>query len=200
MSEQSVLWRGQFGDQYHARSPGSVDANLAFFERALAKAQHISSILELGCGVGTNLRALARLLPATELSGVEINTGAASAASEVADHVWCDSVLDWSPPRQWDLVLTRGVLIHVAPDDLPAAYGVIYEASERYVLLAEYYAKTPTEVQYRGHDKALWRRDFAGEFLDLYSNMRLRDYGFVYDRDDVAPQDSINWFLMERTE
>jgi spore coat polysaccharide biosynthesis protein SpsF len=86
----------------------------------------------------------------------------------------------------------------VAPDDLPAAYAVLHDAAERYVLLAEYFAKTPTEVQYRGQDRALWRRDFAGEFLDMHPNMRLRDYGFAYSRDAVAPQDDLTWMLMER--
>lgn len=192
------LWQGPFGDDYHRRSPGDVSANLAFFERTLAKTERVASVLELGCGVGSNLRALRHLLPASELSGVEINSGAMVVASGVADHVWLSSFLEWQPPAKWDLVFTKGVLIHVPPEDLPSAYGVLYEASSRYVLIAEYYAKTPTEVQYRGHDKALWRRDFAGEFMDRY-HVRLLDYGFVWDRDPVAPQDSLNWFLMERT-
>ena len=56
-------------------------SNLALFERVLSRTEGVSSVLELGCNIGNNLRALGTLLPDSSLRGVEIN---ADAAAEVA--------------------------------------------------------------------------------------------------------------------
>ena len=44
----------------------------------------------------------------------------------------------------------------------------------------------------------LYKRDFAGELLDRYPDLRLADYGFAYRRDPKFPQDDINWFLLAK--
>lgn len=54
------------------------------------------------------------------------------------------------------------------------------------------------EVSYRGHSDRLFKRDFAGEVLDTFPEMRLIDYGFTYRRDPNYPHDDINWFVMEK--
>ena len=130
--------------------------------------------------------------------GLDINAKAALLAEGVADAVIIKPIMDFHPEVPRDLVLTKGFLIHIDPRDLPTVYARIYVASKRYILLCEYYAKEPTEVRYRGKYSLLWRRDFAGEMLDQFAaNLRLVHYGFVYDRDPY-PQDSINWFLLEK--
>jgi hypothetical protein len=50
---------------------------------------------------------------------------------------------------------------------------------------------------YRGHADRLFKRDFAGDLIEKYG-MKLVDYGFVYKRDNWAPQDDITWFLLEK--
>lgn len=74
----------------------------------------------------------------------------------------------------------------------------MYQSSSRYVLVSEYYAPKPTEVAYRGHSGMLFKRDFAGEMLEMFSDLALVDYGFVYHRDPNFPQDDMTWFLMEK--
>jgi hypothetical protein len=44
----------------------------------------------------------------------------------------------------------------------------------------------------------MFKRDFAGEMLDKFQDLRLLDYGFVYHRDTQFPQDDVNWFLLEK--
>ena len=34
--------------------------------------------------------------------------------------------------------------------------------------------------------------------LDRFDDLKLADYGFVYRRDLLFPQDDINWFLLEK--
>ena len=64
--------------------------------------------------------------------------------------------------------------------------------------MAEYYNPTPITIPYRGHTEKLFKRDFAGEMMDNFSELSLNDYGFAYHRDTAFPQDDISWFLLEK--
>lgn len=199
MNERESFWRGEFGDAYHQRSPGNPAANVAFFRRVLGRGllAVLDSAIELGCGTGANLAALKQLAPAAELAGVELHDGAAAEAARFA-HILRRSILGFEPEKRYELAFTKGVLIHIAPDDLPKAYDALYCSASRYVLIAEYYSPTPVEIPYRGHAGRLWKRDFAGELMDRYPDLYLLDYGFAYHR-DCRPQDDLNWFLFEKT-
>ena len=74
--------------------------------------------------------------------------------------------------------------------------GVI--SSKKYILICEYYNPSPTTISYRGHSDRLFKRDFAGEMLDKFSDLKLVDYGFSYHRDNSFPQDDITWFLLQK--
>ena len=89
-------------------------------------------------------------------------------------------------------------MIHINPDRLGTAYDQLARGSRRYIVMSEYYNPAPTDVTYRGHSERLYKRDFAGEFLDAHPDFELRDYGFIYHRDPLFPVDDFTWFLMER--
>ncbi|WCE10346.1 pseudaminic acid biosynthesis-associated methylase [Pseudomonas sp. JBR1] len=201
MTAQERFWQGEFGDAYVDRNAGAaaVASSLAFFGRALARAGILDSVLELGSNRGLNLQALRALLPHAQLQGVELNGKACTLARalEVAE-IWEGSLFDYAVTASVDLAFTKGVLIHLPPDLLPAAYDKLYQASKRFILVAEYYNPTPVEVSYRGHAERLFKRDFAGELLDRHADLRLLDYGFAYHRDPLFPADDISWFLLEK--
>ena len=92
------------------------------------------------------------------------------------------------------------MLIHINPDKLNDVYDRLYRHSKRYILISEYYNPVPVAVNYRGFSDKLFKRDFAGEFMDRFPDVRLLDYGFQYHRDKNFPMDDVNWFLMEKTE
>jgi spore coat polysaccharide biosynthesis protein SpsF len=108
------------------------------------------------------------------------------------------SLFEFSPERQWDFVFTSGLLIHINPDLLQAAYKLMAGVSARYVCMVEYYNPEPMTIPYRGHTEKLFKRDFAGEFLDAYPEYKLNGYGFEYRRDPVSSGDDSTWFLLER--
>jgi pseudaminic acid biosynthesis-associated methylase len=147
--------------------------------------------------------ALSYIDPTYKLTGLDINGGALSKLKQLFAQKEKDcpemvqgSFSDYEPIEQYDMVFTKGVLIHIAPEMLPAVYDKMVAMSSRYVMVAEYYNPTPVELNYRGHTGKLYKRDFAGEIMDRH-NLRLAGYGFVYHR-DLYPQDDLAWFLLEK--
>lgn len=173
---------------------------LALFSQALRNRPHPGRVLELGANIGMNLHALRQLSPKSEFWGIEINQQAHAQLEKLigADKAVHSSIFDFEAPESFDMVLIKTVLIHINPDELKRVYEKMYQFSSRYILICEYYNPSPVEVTYRGHTARLFKRDFAGEMLDMYSDLELADYGFFYHRDRAYPQDDISWFLLEK--
>jgi len=200
-SEQEQFWAGTFGDEYIERnlSGDNVRSNIALFSKILSNRSGIGSVIEFGANIGANLMAISQLLPHAELSAIEINEKAVSHLKNLKKiKVYHLSILDFQPDYRRDFVFTKGVLIHMPPEDLPEIYNLLYESSKKYIFLAEYYNPKPQEIVYRGNTRKLFKRDFAGELLDAHQDLELVDYGFVYHRDATFPLDDISWFLLRK--
>lgn len=199
---QEAFWAGEFGDAYSKRVEGEniLAAYTALHARILQHTHNVRSILEFGANIGMNLQAYRRLLPTAELSAIEINPTAIGVLKSNPDisKVYEQSILTFEPDREYDLVLIKTVLIHINPEALPEVYDRLYRSSKRYICVAEYYNPEPATVEYRGHTERLFKRDFAGEIMDRYPDLRLVDYGFVYHRDATFPIGDVTWFLMEK--
>jgi spore coat polysaccharide biosynthesis protein SpsF len=201
-TDQEAFWAGEFGDDYIHRNQGDelLASNLNFFVNALKNASDLNSCIEFGANIGMNLRALKLLYPKQSQSAIEINDQAAAELRKFVkpDDVFNTSILDFKSGQVWDLALIKGVLIHINPEALPSVYDKLAAASASWVLMCEYYNPSPVAIPYRGHMDRLFKRDFAGEFMDRHPEYRLVDYGFAYRRDRNHPQDDITWFLMKK--
>jgi spore coat polysaccharide biosynthesis protein SpsF len=201
-TEQENFWAGNFGNEYINRNQGDelLASNLNFFVKALNQADKIMSCIEFGANIGMNLKALKLLYPSLSLKGVEINKKAAlQLESEIGiENVYNQSILEFEIIEEVDLCLIKGVLIHIDPKMLPNVYEKLYHSSRKYILIAEYYNPSPVAINYRGHENRLFKRDFTGELLDTYPDLKLIDYGFMYRRDVKFPLDDITWFLLEK--
>lgn len=198
---QEAFWAGAFGDEYinRNRDAEALAGRTHLWSTILGRAGGIGSAVEFGANIGLNIHALRRLLPKASLAAIEINAEAVAALRQVYGlTVHHGSILERQVDRRYDIAFTVGVLIHINPDALPAVYDNLHTASERYVMVAEYYNPSPVAIPYRGHDDRLFKRDFAGEMLDRHADLRLVDYGFCYHRDAHFPMDDISWFLMEK--
>lgn len=200
-TEQEKFWAGEFGNDYVKRSQYKeiIASDIAMFSKILARTRSVNSVIELGANVGLNLQAISSLLPNATLSAVEINEQAVKLLKDKKNiNVYHTSILNYKADSQHDLAFIKGVLIHINPDELQNVYETLYQSSKQYLCIIEYYNPSPVEINYRGHEKKLFKRDFAGEMLDKYSDLNLIDYGFVYHRDHNFPHDDITWFLMEK--
>jgi len=202
-TNQEEFWAGDFGEEYILRNQGDrlLASNLAFFSKALGRIGDVKNAIEFGANIGMNIKALQLLFPEMDVSAIEINAQAAKQLESILpqQNIYNTSILDFSPKQKWDLVLIKGVLIHISPSELPRVYEALTNSSAKYLLVAEYYNPEPVSIPYRGYSDRLFKRDFAGEILDAYPQIKLIDYGFAYRRDPVFPQGDITWFLMEKT-
>jgi len=197
---QEDFWANDFGDLYIDRnlSEKLLSSNEALFSEILGSlTTPPKSILELGANIGMNIRALKKLLPSSQYTAIEINEKACSILATTGCEVIENSILSALVTSQFELVFTKGVLIHIPPQDLPEVYKNMYEWSSKYILIAEYYNPTPVSLSYRGNQDRLFKRDFAGDMLDTFPDLMLVNYGFSYHR-GKNPQDDITWFLLEK--
>jgi len=199
-TEQENFWAGSFGDEYIGRNSDQqiLASNLRLFSKILSLTKDVNDVIEFGPNIGNNLCAIKCLMPKCLLSGVEINQKAADILEAKGIEVYRKSIIGFEVERQRDLALIKGVLIHINPDELQGVYRALYKASARYIVVVEYYSPSPVMIPYRGHDNRLFKRDFAGELLDMFNDLTLVDYGFVYHRDNHFKQDDLTWFLLEK--
>ena len=205
-TEQEMFWEGEFGTEYSDRNVGAniLASNLALFTDIFKRVPKLNSVIEFGSNIGMNLKALDLLYPGQAQSAVEINVVAAKKINDSLPNsrVFNLAISDFEPGMlvdgPCDLALIKGVLIHINPEQLNMVYEKLYESSKRFILVCEYYNPKPDTVSYRGHADKLFRRDFAGELLDTYADLKLVNYGFAYHRDASFPQDDLTWFLLER--
>jgi pseudaminic acid biosynthesis-associated methylase len=201
-TDQEKFWAGEFGNDYAQRNTGDkwIASNTVLFSKILSRTLNVKSILEYGSNIGLNLLAIRNILPQAELSAIEINEESVNELkNKIVDiKVHQMSIFDYVPEVKQDLVLIKGVLIHINPDELLTAYKLLYDSSERYICIVEYYNPTPVTIKYRGHENKLFKRDFAGELMDQYEDLKLVDYGFIYHRDNNYQQDDMTWFLLEK--
>jgi spore coat polysaccharide biosynthesis protein SpsF len=198
-------WKGKFGDDYVVRGRATEDI-VHTTSCALAEIfSHMkdsppASILEVGANVGINLRAISGLTDA-ELFAVEPNASAReqlAANKVVPPERLFDAVATKLPfdDEAVDLAFTSGVLIHVPPEDLEAAYDEIHRVVARYILCMEYFSPTPLSLPYRGHKGMLFKRDFGGMWLDLFPGLKSVANGFFWSR--TTGLDDLNWWLFRK--
>ncbi len=186
-TDQISEWTGSFGREYTDRNtftPAELDAlydrNYGITRRELNRRflegiPSCAHILEVGCNVGNQLLVLEEM-GFTNLYGIEIQSYALELArSRVPDVKFTQaSVLAIPYPDQnFDLVFTSGVLIHIAPTDVPVALAEIHRCAKTWVWGSEYYAPRMTEVSYRGHDSLLWKTDYAQLYVERFPDLEL---------------------------
>jgi len=200
-SEQEEFWATEFGDTYISRnqSVSLLASNTFLFSEIFSSIETVpQTFLEIGANIGMNVRAIQSLAPEAQFTGIEINKQACEILSTTGCHVIESAIQDAIITSKFDFVFSKGVLIHLSPDQLISTYKKMYDWSNQFILIAEYYNPVPVALSYRGNLNRLFKRDFAGEFLDVFPDLILRDYGFSYHRGKY-PQDDINWFLLEKT-
>jgi pseudaminic acid biosynthesis-associated methylase len=202
MNEQQKFWHKEYSDEYLKNNDGfNKDLGIKAWKEMLKKTDEMDSVLECGCNIGRNIDFLNHVLPNTKKSIIELSPEPYKIVTSKNNFEYSSnsSILDAKLPLQnFDLVYTQGVLIHIHPEELINNLKKMYDFSKKYILIGEYFNRTPTSIEYRGRKDLLFKRDFGKLFIDNF-DCKLVDYGFLwgYIFDD-AGFDDITYWLFEK--
>lgn len=186
-NEQENFWSGDFGKSYTDRnSRHNEEFNMAYQnwygttrtmmnEAFLGRLQKDIRILEVGCNTGMQLAEL-KSMGFTSLYGVELQDYAVQRAKEYTEGINIIQGSAFDIPFKddfFDLVFTSGVLIHIAPDNLPKVFSEMHRCSKKYIWGFEYYADKVTSINYRGNEGFLWKANYGKLMRDQFSNLGL---------------------------
>jgi len=193
------LWSGDFGDDYVDRNLGAYEQRAPFWASLMGELRP-QRVLEVGANVGGNLQWIAEHVDPTGVYAVDVNRKALQLLHERVPGISSA----WSPGRElpfrdrwFDLVFTMGVLIHQPDSTLPLVMAEMVRCSRRWVLCGEYFAPSTEEVAYRGHEGALFRRDYGRLFRELFPELRPAREGRLTKEEGW---DDVTWWLFEKTD
>jgi pseudaminic acid biosynthesis-associated methylase len=213
-TQQIEFWSGDFGQDYTNRNTTNHEVwNRQYLEkygvsrlnmndeflRDLPKNLHV---LEVGCNTGQQLDAL-RQHGFENVTGIELQFYAAQYAKNRACGIPVLQGSGFEIPFKtgsFDLVFTSGVLIHIAPDDLPTIMDEIYRCTSRFIWGFEYYADSMTEINYRGNTSVLWKADHSSMFMRSFPDLTLNKKRFYpYINDNELGNADCMYLLEKRT-
>ena len=142
-NEQQDFWMGKFGRDYVSRnSIKRLSKNsIALFSKIFFSKTPPKECLELGANIGANLVALKELFPEIKTYGVEINKFAFQHLAKTIGKKYCynQSIENFNKNKKYDLVFTKGVLIHINPGNINKVYEKLFRMSKKYILIIEYF-------------------------------------------------------------
>jgi pseudaminic acid biosynthesis-associated methylase len=184
---QTATWKGAFGREYSDRNTFGADALDSLYlknygltrtqinESSLRDIPKDASILEVGCNTGNQLILLQRM-GYLNLAGVELQPYALELARTRTENISLGQGSVLALPYEdagFDVVFTSGVLIHIAPEDLPRALDEIHRCARHWIWGMEYYAANVTDVNYRSHSHLLWKMDYVRRYLERFEDLEL---------------------------
>lgn len=202
MNEQQNFWANTYADEYIKKN-NQFDRvkGVVAWKKMLEKAGQVTSLLECGCNIGRNIDVLNVVLPDARKSVIEISQPAFTFVTKQhkLDQTFNGAIVDaMFDEESFDLVYTMGVLIHIHPDNLLDNMNKMYTLSSNYILIGEYFNRTPVMLEYQGQKDRLFKRDFGRLFLQNFS-VELVDYGFLWGEIyDDAGFDDTTWWLFKK--
>ena len=160
-NEQEIFWAETYAKGYIEKN-SQFDQKLLFdgWEKILARVEAPSSIIEFGPNIGRNIRALEHFFPEAHKSVVEISVEAIKVLEKKFPTLTIQNssivgskLIDGG----FDMSIIMGVLIHIHPDDLLANIQKVINSSNRYIVVGEYFNRTPVELEYQGSRNKLFK-------------------------------------------
>lgn len=180
---QEYLWRRRglhLADNAEAAFWTAVQAphREVVVERIRALVPPGGSVLDIGCGGGANLYALARALPGGTYHGLDLNREvvaqarsrfAALGMTNVTVGVGRADALP-APSGTFDVVLTDAVLMYIGPDKIAQVLTEMVRVARGGVVLSEWQGATRGDSTYRfGH----WVHDFPRLLRAINPDLRV---------------------------
>ncbi len=186
-TKQTDFWSGDFGKEYTQRNFFSAAEWDAYYQQQYGvnklemnaeftgNLPRDAKILEVGCNIGMQLRGL-QMQGFTALYGIELQQDAVEHSKQVVSGINIIQGSGFDIPFRdsyFDVVVTNGVLIHIAPSDHLKIMSEMFRCSSKYIWGFEYYAEETTDINYRGAEGFLWKANFPQIFLNHFPSLKL---------------------------
>ncbi len=183
VDKQLEKWSSQFGEKYTNKNSWPIEkynllfkdwhgkTRLEFNKEFISHLDKNSKILEVGCNLANQLNLLQKM-GFNNLSGIELNEYAFKKALEKTKNIEIKQATAFEIPykdKEFDMVFTSGVLIHISPDNIKKAISEIHRCSKKYIWGYENYSKNYEMV----NENYLWRTNFFQLYLDTFSDLKL---------------------------
>jgi SAM-dependent methyltransferase len=125
----------------------------------LSLSLNAKKICEAGCNIGNNL---SKFTNDFQVSGFDMNQYALEKAQKrYPNYTFKQGSLTEIPfeDNEFDLVFTRGVLIHIHPDDIDKAINELYRVSKKWIFNLEYFGEDGKMINWKRGDDLLWYRN-----------------------------------------
>ena len=146
----------EFWDRYADENEARYNVEFAKFTRDLATSLHCTSVLEIGCGTGIDLR----LFPDTfKIYGIDLNDNALDVAKErlgdfkkgdIADLPFEDSSIDF--------VFTHQLCNYLDEDALEKGVAEMYRVAKRYIMNCEKFEETERQIDGNHRFRNMYKR------------------------------------------
>ncbi len=146
MSQNKEFWK-----KYHLEN----DKPYMFSDKIkdAVKDLNIKSVLEIGCGLGNNLKNFDGL----QVTGIDLSEHAIEIAKQKLPkfRFYVGNVLQIPLQETFDLVFSSAVIEHIPPPLLDQAFKEMFRVSNKYILNIEAYDDTEHEINWhRGRNES----------------------------------------------
>ncbi len=141
-----MIYNKEFWDSYSDKNESRYNEEFAKFTRDLAMSLRCTSILEIGCGTGIDLRLFS---DAFQIHGIDLNDHALQIAKEklpdvnfkkgsIAKLPFEDSTIDF--------VFTHGLMNYLDDDTVEKGIAEIYRITGKYIMNCERFEEKEKEI------------------------------------------------------
>lgn len=148
----------EFWDKYAIENEARYNAEFAKFAKDLAVSLRCSSVLEIGCGTGIDLR----LFPeSVEIHGVDLNENALNIAKEKLSRldIKKSSIIDLPfEDSSIDFVFTHQLLNYLDDDILEKGVAEMYRVAKRYIMNCERFDEAEKQIDENSRFRNMQKR------------------------------------------
>jgi len=166
MGYDTELW-----NKYTDDNKGNIQNEFSKFIYFLSLGLGAKKICEAGCNIGNNLSSFPENF---EIYGIDMNKNALEKAKKRYPNFSfkkTDLKQTGFPDSSFDLVFTRGVLIHIPTKDLDNVLKEFVRISKKWILNFEYFGEDGKMIKWKRGDDLLWYRNMKERWKNFDVNI-----------------------------
>ena len=141
-----MSYNEEFWNTYSDENESRYNEEFAIFVRDLATSLRCTSVLEIGCGTGIDLR----LFPDTfQINGIDLNDKALNTAKEKLSNANFKKGTIAELPFEnssIDFIFTHGLMNYLDDETLKKGIAEMFRVSKRWIMNCEKYAETEKQI------------------------------------------------------